>query len=146
MDHDAYHHYHAVNLRAQTANASPVQLVLILLDGLLEELARTRAHIEARRYTQKAQSLDKCVDILNGLSSALDPERGGEVVANLARLYEYCVWRLYRAGGELDVAMVDEVIGLLQTLRGGWQGVQAQDLRRNSAGAATAPRAGAAHV
>lgn len=136
MDHDAYHHYHAVNLHAQTANASPVQLVLILLDGLLEELARTRAHIEARRFTEKARSLDKCVDILNGLSSALDAERGGEVVGNLARLYDYCSWRLYRAGGELDVGMVDEVAGLLRTLRSGWQDVQAQDLRRSTAGAA----------
>ena len=140
MDHDAYHDYHAVNLRAQTANASPVQLVLILLDGLLEELARTRAHVEARRFTEKAQSLDKCVDILNGLSSALDAERGGEVVANLARLYDYCAWRLYRAGSELDVAMVDEVTGLLRTLRGGWQGVQAQDARRPQ------PQAGAVHA
>ncbi|RCW70487.1 flagellar export chaperone FliS [Pseudorhodoferax soli] len=136
MDHDAYNHYHAVNLHAQTANASPVQLVLILLDGLLEELARTRAHIEARRFTEKARSLDKCVDILNGLSSALDAERGGEVVGNLARLYDYCSWRLYRAGGELDPAMVDEVAGLLRTLRAGWQDVQAQDLRRSTAGAA----------
>ena len=33
--------------------------------------------------------------------------RGGEVVGNLARLYDYCSWRLYRAGGELDPAMVD---------------------------------------
>jgi flagellar protein FliS len=136
LDHDAYHHYHAVNLHAQTANASPVQLVLILLDGLLEELARTRAHIEARRFSEKAKSLDKCVDILNGLSSALDAERGGEVVGNLARLYDYCSWRLYRAGGELDVGMVDEVAGLLRTLRSGWQDVQAQDLRRSTAGAA----------
>lgn len=136
MDHDAYHHYHAVNLHAQTANASPVQLVLILLDGLLEELARTRAHIEARRFAEKARSLDKCVDILNGLSSALDTDRGGEVVGNLARLYDYCSWRLYRAGGELDVGMVDEVAGLLRTLRSGWQDVQAQDLRRSTAGAA----------
>ena len=130
MDHDAYHHYHAVNLHAQTANASPV---------LLEELARTRAHIAARRFTEKAQSLDKCVDILNGLSSALDEERGGEVVGNLARLYDYCSWRLYRAGSELDPAMVDEVAGLLRTLRAGWQDVQAQDLRRSST-------TGAAHV
>lgn len=136
MDHDAYHHYHAVNLHAQTANASPVQLVLILLDGLLEELARTRAHIAARRFTEKAGSLDKCVDILNGLSSALDTERGGEVVDNLARLYDYCSWRLYRAGSDLDPAMVDEVAGLLRTLRAGWQDVQAQDLRRSTVGAA----------
>lgn len=136
MQHDAYTAYHAVNLHAQTATASPVQLVLILIDGLLEELARTRAHIEARRFTAKAQSLNKCVDILNGLSSALDTEHGGEVVANLARLYDYCAWRLYRAGGELEPAMVDEVMGLLRTLRGGWQGVQAQDARRAQAGAA----------
>ena len=138
MDQDAYQHYQAVNLRSQTANASPVQLVLILLDGLLEELARTRAHIEARRISEKAQSLDKCLDILNGLSSALDSDNGGEVVANLARLYDYCAWRLYRAGSELDTAMVDEVSGLLRTLRGGWQGVQAQDAGRVHAGAAYA--------
>lgn len=133
MDHDAYSSYQSVNLGAQTANASPVQLVLILLDGLLEELARTRGHIEGRRIDLKARSLDKCVDILNGLSSALDLEHGGEVVANLARLYDYCAHRLYRAGIDLDPAIVDEVIGLLQTLRAGWQGVQAQT-------------AGAAHV
>jgi flagellin-specific chaperone FliS len=47
-------------------------------------------------------------------------------------------WRLYRSGSELDPAMVDEVIGLLQTLRSGWQGVQDQQ---------KAPqRPGAAHV
>jgi flagellar protein FliS len=138
LDQDAYNNYHAINLGAQTANASPVQLVLILIDGLLEELARTRAHIVARRIELKARSLDKCVDILNGLSSALDLDHGGEVVANLARLYEYCAWRLYRSGSELDPAMVDEVIGLLQTLRSGWQGVQDQQ---------KAPqRPGAAHV
>jgi flagellar secretion chaperone FliS len=125
MDYDAYSNYHAVNLKAQTANASPVQLVLILMDGLLEELARTRAHIAAKRYELKARGLDKCVDILNGLSSALDLENGGEVVLNLARLYDYCAWRLYKSGLELDVAMIDEVVGLLARIRSGWQGVQA---------------------
>lgn len=125
MDYDAYSNYHAVNLKAQTANASPVQLVLILMDGLLEELARTRAHIAAKRYELKARGLDKCVDILNGLSSALDLENGGEVVQNLARLYDYCAWRLYKSGLELEVAMIDEVVGLLVRIRGGWQGVQA---------------------
>jgi len=69
--------------------------------------------------------LDKCVDILNGLSSALDLENGGEVVLNLARLYDYCAWRLYKSGLELDVAMIDEVVGLLARIRSGWQGVQA---------------------
>jgi flagellar protein FliS len=124
LDYDAYQSYQSVNLNAQTAQASPVQLVLILMDGLLAELARARAHIDARRYEQKAKSLDKCIDILNGLSSALDTDAGGEVVQNLDALYNYCSRRLFRAGLDLDVALVDEVVTLLTTIRNGWQGVQ----------------------
>ncbi|OWQ93142.1 flagellar export chaperone FliS [Roseateles aquatilis] len=126
MSHDAYQSYQTVHLHAQTAQASPLQLVLVLMDGLLDELARARAHIEANRYELKAASLDKCVAIINGLSSALDLESGGEVVANLARLYDYCADRLYQAGVALDVAPLDEVRGLLTQIRGGWQGVQAR--------------------
>ena len=124
MDYDAYSNYHAVNLEAQTARATPVQLVLILMDGLLEELARARGHIEAGRYELKAASLDKCVEILNGLSSSLDEESGGEVVVNLGRLYDYCAHRLYAVGLQLDTSIIDEVTGLLTTLRSGWVGVQ----------------------
>jgi flagellar secretion chaperone FliS len=126
LNHDAYQSYHAVNLGAQTAQASPVQLVLILMDGLLDELARTRAHIEAHRYELKATSLERAIGILNGLSSALDLEAGGEVVANLGRLSEFCAERLHQAGVTMDPVMVDEVSGILQTLREGWQGMQAR--------------------
>jgi len=79
MSHDAYQSYQTVHLHAQTAQASPVQLVLILMDGLLDELARARAHIEARRYELKAASLEKCVSIINGLSSALDLMSGKDI-------------------------------------------------------------------
>ncbi len=127
MTYDAYQSYQSVNLNAQTAQASPVQLVIVLMDGLLDELARARGHVEARRYELKARSLDKCVAIINGLSSALETDTGGEVVQNLARLYEYSAERLYRAGVELDVTCVDEVSTLIQTLRAGWQAVQVQE-------------------
>ncbi len=123
MNYDAYQSYHAVNLNAQTARATPVQLVLILMDGLLEEIARARAHIEAGRYEQKALSLDRCVDMLNGLASSLDPDSGGDVVANLDWLYDYCAWRLSEGGIKLDTAPLDEVSGLLGTLRRGWVGL-----------------------
>lgn len=126
MDYEAYRSYHSVNLEAQTATASPVQLVLVLFDGLLEELARARGHMEGRRFEQKGESIGKCINILNGLSSALDFESGGEVVTDLARLYDYCAFRLYQASVELDVAALDEVVGLLGTLKGGWMGVRDQ--------------------
>ena len=122
--HEAYGSYHAVDLDAQTSRASPVELVLLLTNGLLDELARARAHIVAKRYEQKAASIDKCVEIINGLSSSLDFENGGETVANLANIYDFCAQHLQGAGIKLDPAMVDEVIRILTTIRQGWQGVQ----------------------
>ena len=121
---EAYGSYHAVNLDAQTSRASPVELVLLLTDGLLDELARARAHIVARRYEAKAISIDKCIEIINGLSSSLDFDSGGETVANLANIYEFCAARLHGAGIKLDPTMVDDVIGVLTTIRQGWKGVQ----------------------
>jgi len=127
MNQEAYSSYHSVNLDAQTARASPVELVLVLTDGLLEELARARGHVVGKRYELKAASLNKCTEIINGLSSSLDYDQGGEVVANLGRLYDYCVARLYRAGVDMDPAIIDEIVGLLTTIKQGWLGVQAKN-------------------
>lgn len=121
---EAYGDYHAVNLDAQTSRASPVELVLLLTEGLLDELARTRAHIVAKRFEAKAASIDKCVEIINGLSSSLDFEQGGETVANLARIYEFCATHLHGAGIKMDPSMVDEVVRILGTIHQGWKGVQ----------------------
>jgi len=121
---EAYGSYHAVNLDAQTSRASPVELVLLLTDGLLDELARARAHIVGRRYEAKAKSIDKCVEIINGLSSSLDFDSGGDTVANLARIYEFCATRLHGASIKLDPAMIDEVVQIMTTIRQGWKGVQ----------------------
>ncbi|MBY0239786.1 MAG: flagellar export chaperone FliS [Burkholderiaceae bacterium] len=127
MSLEAYSSYHSTNLDAQTARASPVELVLVLTDGLLEELARARGHIIGKRYELKATSLNKCTEIINGLSSSLDYEQGGEIVANLGRLYDYCAARLYRAGVDMEPAIIDEVSGLLTTIKQGWLGVQAKN-------------------
>jgi flagellar protein FliS len=124
LNSTAYQSYHSVNLGALAAQASPVQLVLLLTDGLLEELARAQAHIAARRFELKARSLQRCVDILNGLTTALDFEAGGELSKNLGRLYTYCAGRLYEAGYKLDPAIIEEVVRLMTTLRSGWQAFQ----------------------
>lgn len=122
---ETYDSYRSVDLEARAAAASPYELVLMLFDGLLDELARARGHIEGKRYQQKGQSLEKCLNILNGLNSALDYEGGGEVVQGLARLYDYCIYCLSEVSVSLDLAGLDEVVNLLGVLREGWDGVSA---------------------
>lgn len=122
---ETYDSYRSVDLEARAAAASPYELVLMLFDGLLDELARARGHIEAKRYQQKGQSLEKCLNILNGLNGALDYEGGGEVVQGLARLYDYCIYRLSEVSVSLSLEGLDEVVNLLGVLREGWEGVSA---------------------
>ena len=119
-------HYQAVELETRTRSASPYELVLVLYDGLLDELARARGHIEAKQYQQKGRSLEKCIKILNGLNAALDYDNGGELIAGLGQLYEYCIRRIAEISISLEVEGIDEVTHLLTTLREGWQGVQEQ--------------------
>lgn len=95
---------------------------------MLDELERLRGHIEARRYLEKGRSVEKCVNILNGLSSALDFDNGGDVVASLARLYDYMIYRLTDVSVTLSIEGLEEVVGLLKELREGWEGVR--DARR----------------
>lgn len=118
-----YHHYQDADLAIQTAAATPHQLVLMLFNGLMDELVRARSHIEARRFEKKAQSINKCIDILNALTSALDYDRGGDLALQLAGIYDYSVYRLYDASDKLSVDMIDDVAQILGNIREGWEGM-----------------------
>ncbi|WP_155640073.1 flagellar export chaperone FliS [Burkholderia territorii] len=122
MENIGYRSYHAANLESQIANASPVQLVLVLTEGLLDEMARARAHILARRYEAKGASIGKCIEILSGLSGSLDMSSDSDVARNLAELYDYCARRLNLAGMDLNVEPLDEAAHVIEVLREGWQG------------------------
>lgn len=120
---NGYDLYKEIDLSSRTASASPLDLVLVLYTGLMDELERAKSHIESKRFERKAQSINKCIDILNALTSSLEFETGGELVLNLARLYDHCVYRLYEASGQMSVEKIDEVITILGNLREGWEGL-----------------------
>jgi len=118
-----YDNYCASDRDGQTAGASPVQLVVVLMNGLLDELARVRAHIEAGRYEQKGSSIAKCIAMFNGLTSMVDADAQSDVINRMTALYEYCVRRVNEAGITLDTALIDEVEALVTTLRDAWAAV-----------------------
>lgn len=120
---DGYDSYRAIDLDTQVSCASPYQLVLVLFDGLLDELSRARGHIETRHYDLKGQSLEKCMNIINALNSTLDHEQGGELVISLSRLYDYCLHRLVEVSASLSISGIDEVMHPLEQIREGWEGV-----------------------
>ncbi|MBT0727579.1 flagellar export chaperone FliS [Rosenbergiella australiborealis] len=113
--------YLSADLERQVATATPHQLVLIMFNGLMDELVRAKSHITAKRYEQKATSINRCIDILNALSSALNMEQGGDLAVSLASLYDYAVRCLYEASHQLSVEKITEVERLLGEIEAGWR-------------------------
>lgn len=118
--------YAATGLETAIADASPKQLILMLHDGLLASLHRGRLAMVEARIAEKGEAISRALAILTeGLMPALDLERGGEIAANLASLYEYMITRLMLGNLQNDASHLDEAIRLVQELRGAWQQLSA---------------------
>jgi flagellar protein FliS len=115
-----YDSYQQVDLDAQAAAANPHQLVVMLIDGLLDELERVRGHMTAGRLAEKGVGINKCMNILIGLTSALDEENGGEVAQNLQQLYDFCQMELYTASVKNDTERLVNVERVMGNIREGW--------------------------
>lgn len=122
MHDSGYDSYQQVNLDAQAASATPHQLVLMLINGLLDELVRVKGHISARRLAEKGAGISKCMNILIGLDSALDMDNGGEVAANLHDLYDFVQTELFHASVNNDNARIETAEQIITTIREGWEG------------------------
>ncbi|WP_045462486.1 flagellar export chaperone FliS [Vibrio hyugaensis] len=115
-----YDSYQQVDLDAQAASANPHQLVVMLIDGLLDEVERVRGHLAANRLAEKGTGINKCMNILIGLSSALDEENGGEIAENLRQLYDFCQVELYYTSVQNDATRLDNVERVMCNIREGW--------------------------
>ncbi|MFN1533458.1 flagellar export chaperone FliS [Vibrio jasicida] len=115
-----YDSYQQVDLDAQAASANPHQLVVMLIDGLLDEVERVRGHLAANRLAEKGTGINKCMNILIGLSSALDEENGGEIAENLRQLYDFCQVELYYTSVQNDATRLDNVERVMGNIREGW--------------------------
>ncbi|MEM7405998.1 MAG: flagellar export chaperone FliS [Pseudomonadota bacterium] len=112
--------YKTMGLEGLVVQASPHERIRMLLDGCLERIATAKAQLERSDQAGKGQSISKALAILDGLRSALDADRGGEVAANLESLYEYCSRRLLEASAGNDPAVMSEVETLLTQIRDAW--------------------------
>jgi len=75
-------------------------------------------------FRRESYFTDIAVGIISGLQGCLDRERGGEIAANLDRLYDYMTVRLLAVHTERGPAPLDEVGGLLGTIKTGWDGIR----------------------
>jgi len=118
--------YGRIGLETEVATASPHRLVEMLMDGALARIAKAQVHLERGETAEKGASIGFAIQIIDGLRASLDMTRGGEIAANLDRLYDYMLRRLLEANLASSAEMLAEVSRLMQEVRGGWVGIRDQ--------------------
>ncbi len=108
---------------AASADIPPQQLIAMLLSGALERLNTARGCILGGDLVRKAPLIASASGIIEHLRLCLDHQAGGEIARNLDALYDYMGRRLLRANLDNDAAGIDEVAGLLRTLKAAWDDI-----------------------
>jgi flagellar protein FliS len=119
----ALRQYQKVNSQAQTAVATPHRLVQMLMEAGLDRIAQAKGAIERKDVAAKGTLIGKAIEIVGGLREGLDMEKQAEALAHVDNLYVYMMKRLAEANIKTDPKILDEVSGLLTTVKEGWDAI-----------------------
>jgi flagellar protein FliS len=112
-----------MNAYGNLAEASPHQVVQVMLDATLSRIAEASGHIERGEVAAKGEKIGKALAIIEALTLGLDKERGGDLAQNLERLYDYASRTLLKAQLENRADLLKEVTSLLREIKLGWDGI-----------------------
>lgn len=114
--------YQATSVETVVQSASPHHLIVLLFDGLFQSLNQATGALQRQDIITFGRHMGRAVTILDeGLKGGLDMAKGGEVAANLRRLYDYCVRRLLQAHLREDPEAIAEVVRLMTPIADSWK-------------------------
>lgn len=115
----------------QTADQG--KLIVMLYEGAIRFLKLAEQHMDHRTYDIVNTNIVKAQEIVTELMLSLNMEEGGEIAHNLFNLYAYMKKRLLEANMQKELAPVQEVIKLLEQLKGAWEEVVQKEPARKEA-------------
>jgi flagellar protein FliS len=121
----ALRQYQKIGSQAQTSEASPHRLVQMLMEGGLDRIAQAKGAMARGDVANKGIFIGKAIAIIGGLREGLDLENANDALRNQDNLYHYMMKRLAEANIKNNAKMLDEVAGLLITVKEGWDAIGA---------------------
>lgn len=115
--------YRNIENASRVDGASPHKLIAILFEELLRAVEATRVAMERGDLARQADRQARALSILQALDASLDMERGGEVAANLSRIYREGR-RLIAAGArEKRPDMITRARDMLAEIASAWDNI-----------------------
>ena len=122
MTHASLKKYQQTN-RSSAQQASPYQLVAMLYQKLVDNIATAKGAISQKDFAKKGSEISNAIAIIGVLEGSLDFKEGGEVSQNLASLYKFCSEQLLIASADNSSEKLEEVIQILLPIKSGWDSI-----------------------
>ncbi|MGM8215209.1 flagellar export chaperone FliS [Bacillaceae bacterium W0354] len=117
MSNQAYNAYQQNSIQT----AMPGELTLMLYNGCIKFIKLAKRDIENKDIENKNINIQKAQNIIQELMVTLNQEY--EVSKQVLPLYDYIRYQLIQANLKNDVAILDEVEGLVSEFRDTWKEV-----------------------
>ena len=132
-------------LETEVTTATPQKLQLMLVEGAIRFIERTRHHWKAGQDDQAYECLLRAQRIITELISALNHEVAPDLTGQLAALYVFVFRALVDASLKHDEKRLDDALRVLEPQREAWEGVcrelgSVAGLENESAAAAFSPQ------
>lgn len=138
MNMNKTQHYQSVGVETSIMDADSHRLIQLLYQGALDAMAQAKGAIEREDIESRNSCLNKAVQIVGGLRTFLDKDKGGEVADNLERLYEYVEVTLFEANMNNDASQIDHCAKLIREVKTGWDEIRDQAVELMGSPRATA--------
>ena len=109
--------------------SSQKQLIVMLYDGMQRFTGKAIQSIHEKDYENAHQNLNRTGKILLELLSTLREDKGGEIAANLKKIYVHCYEQIVIANLKKDIQMIKDVQTVLGNLSEGWKQMAKKDTR-----------------
>ena len=102
------------------AGVIPEHMVILLLEGGQRFLAQAQEAMLSEEPMLRDHYLKKVLAILQELNNRLNPEQAGDLVVNLAKVYEWWGREILAAGESDDVARLKIISAQMGEIRKAW--------------------------
>ena len=124
----------AKNLEAykdtEILTANQGKLIVMLYEGAIRFLRIALENMTHRTYDVVNTNVIKAQEIITELMLSLNMDEGGEIAQNLLNLYAYMKKRLLEGNINKDPAVLEEIVGLLEQLKGAWEDAAHKEITR----------------
>ena len=105
---------------ADTMGKSPLDLILMVYDGAIRALRAAGERFRKQENQGGFEEMEKAKRLVTHLYTTLNFKTGGQIAANLGKVYSWSIAQIQLIEATRDVEQIDNVIRALNNLRSGW--------------------------